>query len=102
MLGLRNVCRDLSSEVRPVATTNLCKYIYFVMHHTSYGVFSHDGELMELLPSYSNSMQRIRILQHINNTNTNEHRRSVARLELEPLVRIPTNELNDVYWLEGE
>lgn len=86
---------------RSDATTNLCRYIYFVIHNVSYGPLSQDHELVNLLPAYSNSIQRIRALEYIANSNTNESRRVKAQRKLDSLLRIPTNELNDLSWITG-
>ena len=101
-LVLRNVCRDLPSEVRPAATTNLCKYIYFSIGQSSEDQLALEHELVGLLPTYSNSYQRIEVLRNTMRVHPSEYSRNYAQRILRPLLRIPTNELNDVSWITGD
>ena len=82
------------------ATNNLARYHYFVIRHATQSLGAVDGELSRLIPAYSNSIQRLDAMRYVSNTATNRLAVSWANREVQRLSALPTNELNNVSWLE--
>ena len=85
---------------KPAATNRVAKYHYFVLNHSVADMGLVDGQLSRLIPSYANSIQRLRAMRHITNTTTNSWVKQWTREEAERLEALPTNALNNVQWLE--
>ena len=92
--------REIPEQQRPVATTNVARFIYFSLYHTTIKVGTSEAALLEIVPSFTNSWQRLRAMEHIVNTTTNAHDRWWSGVERDRLLTLPTNQLNNVKWLE--
>lgn len=91
----------MSERERLVAMTNVARFVYFTLYHTSIGLNTTEPVMLELVPSFTNSWQRLRAMEHIANTTTNAHVREWTRAERDRLLALPTNQLNNVQWLEA-
>ena len=85
---------------RCAATNQLARYHYFVIRHATARVGLVDHLLSNLLPSYSNSIQRLNAMRHVANTATNRDQAVWATNQVNRLSALPTNQLNNVSWLE--
>ena len=93
------VLRELPDELKPVATNGVASYAYYAMNNLVSKQHVYDDELILLVPSYSNSLQRLSSMQYIAATATNTYERSNAAAIVQQLSAIPTNQLNDVSWI---
>lgn len=87
-------------ELRTAATNRVAKYMYFALHHATYGFLGTDRMLAGFVSDYSNSIQRLSANRYVVETTTNSLLRPYAQLEVSRLSAIPTNQLNDVSWIE--
>ena len=104
---VRNVALDLEDCLggvlegnRCAATNQLARYHYFVIRHATARVGLVDHLLSNLLPSYSNSIQRLNAMRYVANTATNRDQAVWATNQVNRLSALPTNQLNNVSWLE--
>ena len=89
-------------ELKPAATNRVARYMYFAIGHTTRGTGWQDRELAKFMPAYSNSIQRLQLMQHVANTVTNAYARANANKVVQALFAIPTNQLNDISWIVDE
>ena len=89
----------MPKEFKISATNRVAQYLYFSVLHTPRGMASQDCILNELIPVYSNSIQRLEAMRYIANTATNPLERVNANEAIRELTSIPTNRLNDLKWL---
>lgn len=89
----------LDSSVAASATNTVAKYTYRSQLQTSvnYGVL--DWCLREIVPGYSNSVQRAAALQCSYNLETNELVKAKIQAVINGINALPTNELNNITWL---
>ena len=89
----------MPDEMKPAATNRVAKYMYFSIWHTVRSVSWQDKELSKFIPSYSNSVQRLSAMKHVEATTQNPRLREWAKKEIDALSAIPTNQLNDISWI---
>lgn len=92
---------SLPDEDKPSATNRVAKFIYFSAHNIMYPG-GHDAEMVRLVPEYSNSVQRLSLMQHTMSATTNSYAHAVYAETAALLSAIPTNELNNISWLTEE
>ena len=92
----------MSEELKPAATNRVAQYMYFAICHTTRDVTWQDRELANFIPAYSNSVQRLSALQYVAATIVNPRTRAIAQREVARLSAMPTNQLNDVSWIEQD
>ena len=103
MFDLMRCVEEMPTQCRANATTNVAKFIYFsIMHGTTRANVVQDDELAKLIPAYSNSFQRITVVNHLLSTITNSYTHACLQSDLARLQALPTNELNNVSWLTEE
>jgi len=86
-------------ELKPAATNRVARYMYFAIHHVTDSQGWQDLELAKFIPAYSNSIQRLSLMQYVSTSATNAWERSNAAAIVQALSAIPTNQLNDVSWI---
>ena len=89
----------MSDELKTAATNRVAKYIYFSIWHTVRDVSWQDKELAKFIPAYSNSVQRLSAMRHVEATTQNPRLREWAKKEAYALSDIPTNQLNNISWI---
>ena len=89
----------MPDEMKPAATNRVAKYMYFSIWHTVRSVSWQDKELSKFIPSYSNSVQRLSAMKHVEATTQNPRLREWAKKEVDELSAIPTNQLNNISWI---
>ena len=100
---MRQMFETLSTmpdELKPAATNRVAQYMYFAIQHTTRDVTWQDRELANFIPAYSNSVQRLSAMQYVAATIVNPRTRAIAQREVARLSAMPTNQLNDVSWIE--
>ena len=91
--------RSIPDDTKLSATNRVAKYMYFSIWHTVHDVSWQDKELSKFIPAYSNSVQRLSALKHVEATTQNPRLREWAKKEADALSAIPTNQLNDISWI---
>jgi hypothetical protein len=86
-------------ELKPAATNRVARYMYFAIHHVTDSQGWQDLELAKFMPAYSNSIQRLSLMQYVSTSATNAWERSNAAAIVQALSAIPTNQLNDISWI---
>ncbi len=86
---------------RESAKIRVAKYLYYSMRHISTSQTWQDEQLAKLIPSYSNSVQRLEQVRFLMNNSTNAYEHAKALEQYNRLNAIPTNSLNDVSWIAG-
>ena len=95
------VCfRDRPGYFNAEATNNFARYQYFVMHHVRSRNGLLDCQIRDFIPAYSNSIQRLNAMRYVANTATNRDQAVWATNQVNRLSALPTNQLNNVSWLE--
>ena len=89
----------MPDKLKPAATNRVAQYMYFAIRHTVRSVSWQDKELAKFIPSYSNSVQRLSALKHVEATTQNPRLREWAKKEVDALSAIPTNQLNNISWI---
>ena len=92
--------RTMPDALKPAATNRVAQYIYFAIHHVTDTPGWQDSELARFIPDYSNSLQRLSVMRYVSTSATNEWERTNAAQIVQRLESIPTNQLNDVSWIE--
>ena len=92
--------RTMPDALKPAATNRVAQYIYFAIHHVTDTPGWQDSELARFIPDYSNSLQRLSVMRYVSTSATNEWERTNAAQIVQRLEAIPTNQLNDVSWIE--
>ena len=103
MFNLLDCVKEMPTQYRANATTNVAKFIYFsIMNGTTRDNVVQDYELAKFMPVYSNSIQRITVVNHLLSTVTNSYTVACLQSDLARLQALPTNQLNNVSWLTEE
>ena len=89
----------MPDKLKPAATNRVAQYMYFAIWHTVRSVSWQDKELAKFMPSYSNSVQRLSAMKHVEATTQNPRLREWAKKEVDALSAIPTNQFNDISWI---
>ena len=89
----------MPNEMKQAATNRVAKYVYFSIWHTVRDVSWQDKELAKFIPAYSNSVQRLSALKHVQATTQNPRLREWAKKEVDALSAIPTDQLNNISWI---
>ena len=99
-MDIEKCLANVPDAQKPAATNRVAKYHYFVINHATASNGLVDDELSRLLPSYVNSIQRLRAMRHVANTTTHAGVLRYATNQVHRLEALPTNALNNVQWLE--
>jgi len=86
-------------ELQPAATNRVAQYIYFTIGHIVDDQNFQDKGLIRLIPAYSNSLQRLSLMQYVAATATNTYERAYAQRAVQALSAAPTNTLNNIPWI---
>ena len=86
-------------ELQPAATNRVAQYIYFTIGHIVDDQNFQDKGLIRLIPAYSNSLQRLSLMQYVAATATNTYERTYAQRAVQALSAAPTNTLNNIPWI---
>ena len=89
----------MPDAMKPAATNRVAQYMYFAIHYVTDSQGWQDIELSRFIPAYSNSIQRLQLMQYVASSATNAWERSNAASVVQALSSIPTNQLNDVSWI---
>ena len=100
MRDMFETLRTMPDALKPAATNRVAQYIYFAIHHVTDTPGWQDSELARFIPDYSNSLQRLSVMRYVSTSATNEWERTNAAQTVQRLESIPTNQLNDVSWIE--
>ena len=84
---------------RDAAKVRVAKYMYYSSRHISSSQTWQDEELANLIPNYSNSLQRLDQALFFIHNSTNAYEQAKALGQYNRLCAFPTNALNDVSWL---
>lgn len=101
-LRLLESLRTMPPELQPAATNRLAKYINYSIRHTTEAQGMQDLELVNFLPAYSNSLQRLETMRYVAATATNTWEAANATNIVRELSALPTNRLNDIRWMTGD
>ncbi len=99
MTDMFETLSTMPDALKPAATNRVAQYMYFAIHHVTDSQGWQDIELSRFIPAYSNSIQRLRLMQYVANSATNSWERSNAASVVQALSSIPTNQLNDISWI---
>ena len=99
MLDMLETLRTMPLELQPAATNRVAQYFYFSLGHTTVDQAWQDRELIKFLPDYSNSLQRLSMMQYVAATATNAYHRTYAQEAVQILSSQPTNTLNNIPWI---
>ena len=99
MFGMFETLSTMPDALKPSATNRVARYMYFAIHNVTDSQGWQDRELVNFIPAYSNSIQRLQLMQHVANSATNTWERSNAVAVVQELSAIPTNQLNDISWI---
>jgi hypothetical protein len=99
VLTMFETLSTMPDTMKPAATNRVAQYMYFAIHHVTDSQGWQDIELSRFIPAYSNSIQRLQLMQYVANSATNTWERSNAASVVQVLSSIPTNQLNDVSWI---
>ena len=90
----------MPDALKPAATNRVAKYMYFAIKNTTRRMGWQDRELSNFILPYSNSLQRLSVMRYVSTSATNEWERTNAAQIVQRLEAIPTNQLNDLSWIE--
>ena len=99
MLDMLDTLSTIPPPLQPAATNRVAQYMYFALGHTTRCHVAQDQELIKLVPAYSNSLQRLSMMQYIVATETNAYPRTYAQRAVQALSAAPTNTLNNIPWI---
>ena len=99
MLDMLETLSTMPPELQPAATNRVAQYIYFTIGHIADEQNFQDKGLIKLIPSYSNSLQRLSLMQYVAATATNTYERTYAQRAVQALSAAPTNTLNNIPWI---
>ena len=99
-LDLEECLKGVRPDKCQAATNRVAKYDYFVLWHATAHLGVVDSQLAEFIPAYSNSIQRLNAMRYVANTATNRDQAVWATNQVNRLSALPTNQLNNVSWLE--
>ena len=99
MLDMLETLSTMPPELQPAATNRVAQYFYFSLGHTPARQGVQDRTLIKLIPAYSNSLQRLSLMQYVAATATNTYERTYAQRAVQALSAAPTNTLNNIPWI---
>ena len=99
MLDMFETLSTMPPELQPAATNRVAQYFYFSLGHTPARQGVQDRTLIKLIPAYSNSLQRLSLMQYVAATATNTYERAYAQKAVQALSAAPTNTLNNIPWI---
>ena len=99
MSDMLETLSTMPPELQPAATNRVAQYIYFTIGHIADEQNFQDKELIKLIPSYSNSLQRLSLMRYVAATATNTYERAYAQRAVQALSAAPTNTLNNIPWI---
>ena len=91
---------DRPNYYNEIATNGFARYNYYVIMHATKDVGIVDRLLARWTVSYSNSIQRLQAMRYVSQTATNAAMAVWATNQVNRLSALPTNQLNNVSWLE--
>ena len=99
-MDMETCFRDRPGYYSTSATNEFARYQYFVIHHVRSRNGLLDCQIRDFIPAYSNSVQRLNAMRYVANTATNRDQAVWATNQVNRLLALPTNQLNNVSWLE--
>ena len=99
MTDMFETLSTMPPELQPAATNRVAQYIYFTIGHIADEQNFQDKGLIKLIPSYSNSLQRLSLMRYVAATATNTYERAYAQRAVQALTAAPTNTLNNIPWI---
>ena len=99
-MDMENCFKDRPGYFTNAATNEFARYQYFVLNRVHTENVLLDCQLEEFIPAYSNSIQRLNAMRYVANTATNRDQAVWATNQVNRLSALPTNQLNNVSWLE--
>ena len=99
MTDMFETLSTMPPELQPAATNRVAQYIYFTIGHIADEQNFQDKGLIKLIPSYSNSLQRLSLMRYVAATATNTYERAYAQRAVQALSAAPTNTLNNIPWI---
>ena len=91
--------QTMPNSAKVCATNRLASYFYFAVRHVTQEIGCQDDLLVDIIPSYSNSVQRLNAMRYVSSTATNTYERARAQREVSRLSAL-TNLVN-LSWLEN-
>ena len=82
-----------SAALQPAATNRVAQYLYFAIGHTTDDQSWQDEELIKLIPAYSNSQQRLSLMQYVAATATNTYERAYAQRAVQALLEVEAEQI---------
>jgi hypothetical protein len=99
MIDMLDTLSTMPPELQPAATNRVAQYFYFSLRNAVNDQLWQDKEIIKLIPSYSNSLQRLSMMRHVAETATNVFHKTYAQDAVKLLSSQPTNTLNNLSWL---
>ena len=99
-MDMETCLRDRPGYFTNAATNEFARYQYFALNRVRTENVMLDCQLEEFIPAYSNSIQRLNAMRYVANTATNRDQAVWATNQVNRLSALPTNQLNNVSWLE--
>jgi len=100
-LDMQDCLGSMPEPEKSAAKLRVAMFKYYSLRHISSSQTWQDEDLAVLIPSYSNSIQRLRLMQYVARTATSSYERNKAQQQLDRLNALPTNNLSNVSWIEN-
>ena len=98
-MGLLDGLGNVPVEDREDAKVRVAKFMYQSMRQVTSSQTWQDEELARLIPSYSNSVERLEQLRYLKLHSSRQYEREKAAAEFERLHLMPSNTLTSVPWI---
>ena len=99
VMGLLDGLGNVPVEDREDAKVRVAKFMYQSMRQVTSSQTWQDEELARLIPSYSNSVERLEQLRYLKLHSSRQYEREKAAAEFERLHLMPSNTLTSVPWI---
>lgn len=99
MYDMLETLSTMPPALQPAATNRVAQFFYFAIKNITSSQGVHDLSLIDLIPEYSNSIQRLSLMQYVSATATNKYTRIYAEKAVQLLSAAPTNTLNNIPWI---
>lgn len=93
---------SMPDSERETAKLRVARYMYFSMRQVTSSQTWQDEKLAELIPSYSNSVERLNQMRYLMLHSERSYERERATIQFNRLSAMPTNALNNVQWINSE
>lgn len=98
-MGLIDGLGYVQSTDKEAAKARVAKFMYFSMRQVSSSQTWQDEQLAKLIPSYSNSVERLEQMRYLMQHSTRAYEREKATAQFNRLKALPTNALSQVQWI---